>query len=128
MDRVLELPRLLPLLRMAQLLAAVTLVLLVVTERELLLRPAAIKVQLLTLGLRRLKVERRLLRARRQMAKAVKEMRLAKEMLVATELAEMPGMALLPQTVEELTRLEPAPLPFPIQQPLRRFSISLRKH
>lgn len=128
MDRVLELPRLLPLLRMAQLLAAVTLVLLVVTERELLLRPAAIKVQLLTLGLRRLKVERRLLRARRQMAEAVKEMRLAKEMLVATELAEMPGMALLPQTVEELTRLEPAPLPFPIQQPLRRFSISLRKH
>lgn len=73
--------------------------------------------------LRRRTAERRWQRSRARMVKAVREHRLAKEALVATELAEMPGLQLLPQTVAELVRMEPQPLPFPLRQTPMQFSI-----
>ena len=125
MERLVEMPQLLVLLRLMQAAALMALVLLLAMEPALL-PEAKVKVQQLLqralTALRRPKVERRLLRARRQMTKAVKELRLAKEALLQVELAEMPGLVLLPQTVEQLARMELAPLPWPVRETPMRFS------
>lgn len=103
-------------LRLLQLLALTALVMLVVLERQLMLEPLLSKVRTALRQLRRRKLEKQLRMAQLQVTKAANNLRTARETLVATELAEMPGMALLPQTVEHLTRLEPKPLPFLIQE------------
>ena len=130
LGRLVEMPQVLVLLRLLQALAVTALLLLLAMEPALL-PEAKVKVQQLLLRTlragRRAKVDRRRLRPRKQVSRALKELQKAKEALVAVELAEMPGLALLPQTVEELARRELAPPPFPMQQPLMQSSIGSRK-
>jgi hypothetical protein len=128
MEQLLQLMLEVRVLRLLQLLAVTALVLLLATEPELLLMPVVIKVQMLVRQAirapRRALMERRV---RRTMARAVKELQLVQEEMRAALLAEMPGLVLLPQTVEQLARLEPAPLPFPMDRTRTPSSIGSRR-